>query len=116
MARSALAIALILVSGAVVVASLDEHDPAPREIEPSAKSGQCPGAAQVFTRAGLPEPNDFGPSCPEPAELEAAIAEASVPASDLRAARAIRRAAENGVIEEGQNPRTYPQLLQRFVD
>ena len=82
--------------------------------EPVRVESDCPGVDKEFEEAGI-EPIEFDNGCPEqPNELAAGASEAIQPANDP-GMKAVIQAQEEGRIQEGQDPYTYPPDLRKTL-
>jgi hypothetical protein len=76
----------------------------------SVPSSNCPEANAALESAGFPVPDDYAPACPTPKHVRRLI-ESTVETPPA----ALREALEEGVIHEGQDPKTYPPEVKQAI-
>ena len=79
--------------------------------DPARTQTDCPGVDRAFEEAGV-EPIEFDNGCPE--QLAGDVSEAIERADDPRL-EAVIEALEEGRIQEGQDPYTYPPDLREAL-
>jgi hypothetical protein len=84
---------------------------APQVADTGMAASECPEANAALEKAGFPVPDEYAPACPTTKEVRRQI-ESTVETPPA----ALREALEEGVIHEGQDPKTYPPEVKQAID